>query len=95
MSTAGTAPQGDVGATRFGTREVEIVDVRIIPQAIRTGGVQTTTPIRIEIDLETSLSIDEPIVGVSLHRVADLTKVLDVSTDGDGVRVGRLQEGEP
>ena len=81
----------DSGTTRFGTREVEIVDVRVVPDTIRTGGPHVVTPIRIEVDVETSLSVDEPIIGVSLHRVADFTKVLDVSTEGDGVRVGRLQ----
>jgi hypothetical protein len=38
-------------------------------------------------------TLDDPIVGVSLHRVADGTKVLDVTTEGDRIHLGRV--GEP
>ena len=40
--------------------------------------------------LEPRVPVDEPIVGLSLHRLGDGLKVLDVSTRGDGVGLGRL-----
>jgi homopolymeric O-antigen transport system ATP-binding protein len=78
-------------AERFGTREVQIVGVRIAPSMIRVGSPNAQTPIRVEVDLEAPLGVEEPIVGVSLHRASDFVKVLDVSTEGDGVSLGRLQ----
>lgn len=76
---------------RFGTLEVEIVDVRVLS----AGGdvsARGDKPIEVEVDLEPRVAVDDPIVGVSLHRVRDGTKVLDVSTAADGVRLGRLKE---
>jgi lipopolysaccharide transport system ATP-binding protein len=78
------------GASRSGTLEVEIAAVRLLPSQVRTGGTLQSEPIVIEVDLLPHVPADEPIVGVSLHRVSDYTKVLDVTTDADGVRLGRV-----
>jgi lipopolysaccharide transport system ATP-binding protein len=88
----GVAPEKR-GSGRLGTLEVEITAVRIFPATIRAGGAAGAEPVRIEIDLRAPSPVADPIVGVSLHRLEDLSKVLDVSTEGDGARVGLL-EGE-
>jgi lipopolysaccharide transport system ATP-binding protein len=77
------------GDERVGTFEVEIGDVRIEPGAIPAGGVEGTA-VTLEVDLEPRVPVDEPLVVVSLHRVGDYAKVLEVSTEGDGVAIGRL-----
>ena len=88
----GSGFAGDKGRTaeRFGTLEVRIVGVRVAPSTIRVGGANTLTPVRIEVELDAPTPIEEPILGVSLHRVSDFVKVLDVSTESDGVSLGRL-----
>lgn len=80
----------DPGHERVGTFEVEIADVRVEPTSIPAGGLEGT-PITIEVDLEPRVPVDDPIVVVSLHRAEDYSKVLEVSTEGDGVAVGRLE----
>ena len=75
---------------RVGTFEVEIADVRIAPSRIHGGGWEGT-PVTIQVDLEPRVPVDEPIVVVSLHRSGDYNKVLEVSTEGDGVVIGRLE----
>ncbi len=76
---------------RFGTREIEIVSVRVAPEEPKVGGAEGGPPLEIELVLEPRVPIDDPIVAVSLHRVADGVKVLDVSTRGDGALLGRLE----
>jgi lipopolysaccharide transport system ATP-binding protein len=86
-----TAEHGDLeGATRSGTLEVEITAVRITPPEVRVGGAGPARPVVVEIDLLPHEPVEEPILSISLHRVRDMTKVMDVSSDGDGVRLGRL-----
>lgn len=70
----------------MGTFEVEIMDVRIEPSTIPGGN-----PVTIELDLEPRVAVDGPIVVVSLHRAEDYCKVLEVTTEGDGVALGRLE----
>jgi lipopolysaccharide transport system ATP-binding protein len=82
-------PPSIEGASRSGTLEIEIAAVRILPSQVRTGSTIQSEPIVIEVDLLPHVPANEPIVGVSLHRVSDYTKVLDVTTDADGVRLGR------
>ena len=79
----------DPGHERVGTFEVEIADVRIEPATIAAG--HDGTPIMIEIDLEARVPVEEPVVVVSLHRAEDYSKVLEVSTEGDGIVIGRLE----
>lgn len=78
------------GHERVGTFEVEIGGVRIEPATVPAGGLGGT-PIKIEVDLEPRVPVQEPIVVVSLHRAEDYSKVLEVSTEGDGVAIGRLE----
>jgi lipopolysaccharide transport system ATP-binding protein len=68
--------------SRFGTLEVEITNVAVL------GSPDTAVGLRIE--LLPHAPVDEPIVGVSLHRVVDGMKVLDVSTLGDRTTLGRV-----
>lgn len=77
---------------RFGTLEVEIADVRITPSEVPRAGNGAASPVTVEIDIEPRAPVDEPIVAASLHRVTDGAMVLDVSTEGDGVGVGRLDK---
>jgi lipopolysaccharide transport system ATP-binding protein len=85
--SAETATVGE-GGTRFGTAEVQITDVRVAPAQLVSGN--DATAVRVEIDLVPREPVDDPIVGISLHRVNDFTTVLDVSTDTDGLRLGRV-----
>jgi lipopolysaccharide transport system ATP-binding protein len=78
------------GAARFGTYEVEIAAVRVLPGELRHGSPSSGPAVRIEVDLVPHTPVDDPIVGVSLHRVADYSKVIDVTTEADGMRLGRL-----
>lgn len=78
------------GENRFGTLEVEIAAVRVLPEAVPQARASGSSPIRVEIDLEPHVPVESPIVGVSLHRVGDGVKILDVSTAGDGVELGTL-----
>jgi lipopolysaccharide transport system ATP-binding protein len=75
---------------RFGTREIEIVSVRVTPEEPKVGAAEGGPPVELELVLEPHVPVDDPIVAVSLHRVADGVKVLDVSTRGDGALLGRL-----
>jgi homopolymeric O-antigen transport system ATP-binding protein len=75
---------------RFGTLEVEIAAVRIDPPRVELRAGGGPTPVRVEIDLEPRVPVNEPIVGVSLRRLSDGALIADVSTEGDGARVGRL-----
>ena len=76
---------------RFGTRELEIVSVRISPEDPKVGAADGGPPLEIELVLEPKSPVEDPIVAVSLHRVADGLKVLDVSTQGDGALLGRVE----
>lgn len=78
------------GPNRLGTLEIEIAAVRVSPPAVTAGAPSATQPVRVEIDLVPRTRVADPILGVSLRRVDDLTKVLDVSTEGDGARLGVL-----
>jgi len=86
----GPAHEQDPELERVGTFEVEIADVRIEPSSIPAGGGDGA-PVTIELDLEPRVAVDEPIVVVSLHRAEDYGKVLEVTTEGDGVSLGRLE----
>jgi len=78
-----------LGENRFGTLEVEIAGVRIVREA--GDGAHDGSRIGISIELDPHAAVEDPIVGVSVHRVADGRKVLDVSTQGDGARLGRIE----
>lgn len=79
-----------VNENRFGTFEVEIAAVRVTPAALGVGAPDRSRPLEVAIDLEPKVPVDDPIVGVSMHRVSDGSKTFDVSTEGDGVALGRL-----
>jgi lipopolysaccharide transport system ATP-binding protein len=87
VAAAGGEADSD-DADRVGTLEVEIADVRIVPLGAREG--EEGMSVRLEIDLAPRVPVDEPIVSVSLHRVGDYARMLDVSTEGDGTALGRL-----
>ena len=89
-TAAAGGPEGPDGFSRFGTAEVEIAAVRVLPDHLKMPGAHDGSPVRIEVDLVPHAPVEDPIVGVSLHRVSDGLKVLDVSTDTDGVRLGRV-----
>jgi lipopolysaccharide transport system ATP-binding protein len=75
---------------RFGTLEVEIAAVEISPDHVERAGPDGRAPIRIDVDLVPANSVEDPIVGVSLHRLADGAMMFDVSTATDGVSLGTL-----
>lgn len=79
---------GDDG--RVGTFEIEIEDVRVVPPMIGSPASGRSLSVRLEIDLSARAPVDEPIVTVSLHRVGDYARMLEISTDGDAVALGRV-----
>jgi lipopolysaccharide transport system ATP-binding protein len=78
------------GKNRFGTLATEIVEVRIDPDVAVPATATNASPVRIELDLLPHTPAENPIVGISLWRVRDGAKVLDVSTAGDGVHLGLI-----
>ena len=44
----------------------------------------------VELDLEPRVPVDEPVVAVSIHRLEDGQKMIDVNTQGDGTALGRV-----
>jgi lipopolysaccharide transport system ATP-binding protein len=87
--TAGR-PRRETKPDRWGTFEVEIVDVRVMPTSVTAGEVSALAPIRIEVDVVPRTPVTDPIVAVSFHRSSDASKVLDVNTDADGLWLGRV-----
>jgi len=77
---------------RFGTLELEISAVRIEPQPVERPPFDGISPVKIEIEIAPSRAIEEPIVGLSLHRLADGAMVFNVTTDADGARLGTVRE---
>jgi len=92
LDTPRLGARGDLrhGENRFGTLATEIVDVRIDPDVALSATAVAASPVRIELDLLPHTPVENPIVGVSLWRVRDGAKVLDVSTAGDGVDLGLI-----
>ena len=84
----------EIDENRFGTLEIEIADVAVVRAEEHREGSQDAA-VGLRVDLEPHHPIDDPIVGVSLHRVADGAVVLNVSSDDDGFRLGRVEETTP
>lgn len=82
----------DGHAEHFGTQEITVEAVRIVPQRIGSGRSREGAPVVVEVDLRPRTAIDDPIVSVSLRRAADGLMVIDVNTAADGVRLGRVTE---
>jgi lipopolysaccharide transport system ATP-binding protein len=80
-----------IDENRFGTLEVEIADVRVEPISVQRSPAAGHSPVRIEIDLDPRVAVEDPIVSVSLRRDADGDMPVDVNTAADGVRLGRLE----
>ena len=77
---------------RFGTQELQIVRVEVLDgDGVPTREVATGDPLRIVLELRGECAIDEPIVGVSVHRVDDGVVCWDVNTETDGVRLGSVE----
>lgn len=87
MAAAGVEAAA-VGEDRIGTLEVEIADVRV--RATGPADGEHESAVRLEIDLEPRIPVDEPVVSVSLHRVGDYARMLDVSSEAGGAALGRL-----
>ena len=61
----------EISRNRFGTLEVEIANVRIDPVRVERAPTDPPVALRIDIDLEPRVDVEDPIVGVSLRRQAD------------------------
>lgn len=93
-----TPAAGDAGGdglelrrNRFGSQELQIARVEILDgTGAPTREVATGDPLRIVLELRGESPVDDPIVGVSLHRVDDGVVCWDVNTESDGVRLGRV-----
>ncbi len=70
---------------RYGSQEATI-DAVSVEREIQTGG-----DLRIGLDLSSRNGpVDDPIVGVAIHRVADGVICYESSTESDGLRLGTL-----
>lgn len=86
-----TRPEGQRANERVaGTLEVEIVEVNVVPDEFTERGPDGGPPLSVDVVLQPHTVVHEPIVGVTLHRLGDGLKVLDVSSAGDGVQLGPL-----
>jgi lipopolysaccharide transport system ATP-binding protein len=78
---------------RFGSQELQIARVDVLDAAgAPTREVATGDPLRIVLELRGEAPVDDPIVGVAVHRVDDGVVCWDVNTETDGVRLGRVDE---
>ncbi|HLX18947.1 MAG TPA: ABC transporter ATP-binding protein [Gaiellaceae bacterium] len=75
---------------RFGTQEIVVEKVRLAPNRVGAARVHEGVPVMVEVDLLPNAPVDDPIVSVSVRRVADGVMVIDVNTAADGVRLGRV-----
>jgi len=77
---------------RFGTQELTIDAVNILgPQDTVTSEVTTGASLTVALRLGCRNGpVEDPIVGVTLHRVSDGVVCYDTSTEGDGIRLGKV-----
>jgi lipopolysaccharide transport system ATP-binding protein len=80
----------ELDQNRFGTLEVEIAAVRVEPARVEVPRGAARDSVRIEIDLVPRVVVDNPVVGVSIRRMADGSMVADINSQSDGVRITKL-----
>lgn len=79
------------GGTRHGSREVEIIAVRLRGgDGAETGTIYPGEPLVVEIDYSTEREISEAIFQVSVRTIDPPAILVDVNTSADGVSTGRL-----
>lgn len=79
------------GGARIGTGEVEIRDTRLLgPDRKPVGSVRSGSPVTIEIDFVVRDALPDCVVAVHIHSATSGANVLNISTQGDGLTVGRL-----
>jgi lipopolysaccharide transport system ATP-binding protein len=83
-----------LGRNRFGSQEAVVRDVALLgpdglPAEQMTVGGGLTVSLRVE---PRAGSIEQPVVGVSITRVADELSCYDTSTGGEGVSLGRVDD---
>lgn len=88
------APHTNGAGLRLGSREVEVTGVRLL----NSGGMATSRitaggPLFVEIDYVAHHPVADAIFGVSVHSEDGGIRCLDLSTAGDGHRVGPLDGG--
>jgi hypothetical protein len=91
-AAAGAGGDGlELRRNRFGSQELQIARVDILDGAgAPTREVATGDPLRIVLELRGESPVDDPIVGISLHRVHDGVVCWDLNTESEGVRLGRV-----
>ncbi|MGH8984323.1 MAG: Wzt carbohydrate-binding domain-containing protein [Acidimicrobiia bacterium] len=90
---AGPEPPDSSSQIRFGSREVEIVAVRVLDHRGRqTDRIIPGSSFTVEIDFDPHEGVPDAIFGVSVHADGDSTRCFDVSTLADGHWIGRLRE---
>ena len=86
-------PEGslELRRNRFGSQELEIVRVEVLDgDGAPTREVAAGDPLRIVLELRGEPPVEEPIIGVAVHRVDDGVVCWDVNTEMDGVRLGSV-----
>ena len=88
--TPAAAPVGDDGGlelhrNRFGSQEVRIAEV-----AVEASEVPSGSGLRVTLSLEAEPPVEDPIVGVSIHRARDGVVCLDISSELADLQLGRV-----
>jgi lipopolysaccharide transport system ATP-binding protein len=91
----GSAGGLELRRNRFGNQELTIDSVRMLTEeGAPLDQLQSGRPLRIALRLSTTnSSVDDPIVGIAIHRASDGVICYDTSTESSGVRLG-VVEGE-
>jgi lipopolysaccharide transport system ATP-binding protein len=77
---------------RFGSQELTIERVALRgPEGSPATEVASGSPLSVAVELDNhSAPVEDPIVGVSIHRAADGVVAYDCNTESAGVRLGRV-----
>jgi lipopolysaccharide transport system ATP-binding protein len=92
---AGSAGGLELRRNRFGNQEMTIDSVAMLsPDGIPVEELTSGRPLRVALRLSVADSrVDDPIVGVTIHRASDGVVCYDTSTESSGVRLGAV-DGE-
>lgn len=90
----GEATEGDLELrrNRFGSQELRIAGVTVTDGGgAPTDEVASGDSVTIELELEGDDAVEEPIVGVAIHRVSDGLVCVDVNSETEGLRLGTVR----
>jgi homopolymeric O-antigen transport system ATP-binding protein len=91
----GGSDELELRRNRFGTQELTIDAVRLLgAQDAVTSEVKTSGSLTVAMRLNCRDGVvQDPIVGITIHRVSDGVVCYDTSTESDGIRLGTVRGG--